>query len=407
MLSNPDPAYASLLKPLFTSSTVQDTLVVVLLDWASPWTWLRQLRHWIQILTSVLDTLPHSCRSALEENMKNWRERRKGSHIKNPVEDTTNPSITIPLGPGEWDEGLGVPISVICTNAEHIGVFEREYGWKDDQFDFILQSLRTVILKHGGSLIYTESGSSTVLQALIRSTLDIRSLLQRDTLKHNVVDRSKVLVPPNWDSWGKIRVLGDEFDIEELSNLWSTDIHTAPNKLAVSTLDSQRKHDPLCEEEEPDAITNYEQFIRNPTRPKFYAFDRAASRAGNEVKCMDNQEFLAGQLQILLALKEEGALSQEEQTKSKPHISRTPSRFSGPTKPLSEHIGPVQLNMGGIHVNAEDMLRSLKDRETERSSGTDSSVTSTTDTKAENEKLRSFFAGLASRGSPSSTKGAK
>lgn len=406
MLSNPNPSYASLLKPLFTPQAIPDTLLVILLDWTTPWSWLRQLRHWVQIVRSVLDQLPPACQAVMEQNMQTWRDRKRGQLGESPAIRSQEREVSLPLGPGEWDEGLGVPIFVICQNAEVIGKFEREHNWRDEQFDFILQSLRAVILKHGGSLLYTESGPSTSLQTLLRSILDVRSLSQRDALKHNVVDRDKVLVPPNWDSWGKIRVLGERFDIELLSNLWSIDIRKTPS--------SQSNTQPAVDgevhaENDADATTHYEDVIRNPSHSDFYGFGHIINKRNNEVTCMDTQEFLAGQLQVLDALKAEDVRSRAAEDKCKAKPPSTPSRpsYSGSTRTLSEQIGPVQLNMGGIQVGTEDMSGSLKAREAERHSEPGSSSTPTADAKTENEKLRSFFVGLANRGSPSSAKGSK
>jgi hypothetical protein len=48
-----------------------------------------------------------------------------------------------------------------------------------------------------------------------------------DLLKPNVVDRDQVFVPSGWDSWGKIRVLRDGFDVEGVCGGWSVDLASA------------------------------------------------------------------------------------------------------------------------------------------------------------------------------------
>jgi dynein light intermediate chain 1 len=49
--------------------------------------------------------------------------------------------------------------------------------------------------------------------------------LQYSTLlKPNVIDRDTVFVPSGWDSWGKIRVLRDGFDVEGVCTGWSVDL---------------------------------------------------------------------------------------------------------------------------------------------------------------------------------------
>ena len=99
---------------------------------------------------------------------------------------------------------------------------------------------------------------------------------------------------------------------------------------------------------------------------------------------------------------------------------------------VNEHIGPVQVNVGGIQVDSEDMLRS-RTRSPERpvpsttpaapgaasavarpstpglmgegagASGTSTpSAVASPDGKAQNEALDSFFAGLMKRGTGNS-----
>ena len=68
---------------------------------------------------------------------------------------------------------------------------------------------------------------------------------------------------------------------------------------------------------------------------------------------------------------------------------------------VNEHIGPVQFNMGGIQVDAEDVLKRLKERETgesgdrgEDNGGDRGGVAE----KSKNEALANFFAGLMKKG---------
>lgn len=84
---------------------------------------------------------------------------------------------------------------------------------------------------------------------------------------------------------------------------------------------------------------------------------------------------------------------------------------------MNEQIGPVQVNMGGIQVDADDMLRKLKSsRDRERSDegrlGKDDigeevggKRETEEDLKAENEKLNSFFANLIKKGASGSPRG--
>ncbi|KAI9844163.1 MAG: hypothetical protein M1837_005763 [Sclerophora amabilis] len=427
LLSDASPSFAPLLKPLFTPQSIPSTLAVIILDWSQPWAWLRQLRDWIQLLRSTLISLDDECQDVMEDNMARWKNRgREGGGIDGVAGD-----VSAPLGSGEWDEPLGIPLCVVCQNAEKIETLEKERGWKDEEFDFVLQFVRTVLLKHGASLIYTSATTPDSLQTLVHSSLNIQSLLKRQQLKHNVIDRDKVLVPPNWDSWGKIRVLREGFDVEGVSTGWSSDIEGPPQQSQTEL--------PRCDEQDGNsqseeggiaapehrndeiAIPIYEDAIRNPREDKAAVATALNQESGRdaEVETMDTQEFLAQQSEEMEKFKQEeqsqahGRDTSREGSSSRQGLSRSRDdgardRDGGRSSMeergrVNDHIGPVQFNMGGIQVDADDMLKSLKDREATRTPEKDTSTVTSPDGKSQNEALASFFAGLMKRGGNSQT----
>ncbi|POS82837.1 hypothetical protein EPUL_003142, partial [Erysiphe pulchra] len=398
LLSDPSPSFAPLLKPLLTPRTIPNTLVVILLDWSQPWLWLRQLRDWIQLLRTLLISLDENCKEKMEEVMISWRD--KGHGLKNI--DGLNAStimendLNLPLGSGEWDMALGVPLCVVCQNSERIEFLEKERSWKEEEFDFVLQCLRTILLKHGASLIYVAPSTISNLQSLIHSSLGIHSLLKKQPLRHNVIDRDKVLVPPNWDSWGKIRVLREGFDVEAVSKGWSHDIEKDPitksNEIVTNDIEDKGKS--------IGAVDLYERVIQDPSRNALQSAALDSNSEKLEVTSQDTQEFLAGQLEIL------------ESNKLDPdHTEMDSNRYSRGRKisstfadgidhrkneaHISEHIGPIQFNMGGIQVDADDLLQKLKDRQNYNTpEPTTSSVLSIS---SQNDALASFFEGLMHR----------
>jgi dynein light intermediate chain 1 len=51
--------------------------------------------------------------------MTEWRDRKRGldaAAAGSQVASSGGP-VTIPLGPGEWDEGLGIPVCVVCQGV--------------------------------------------------------------------------------------------------------------------------------------------------------------------------------------------------------------------------------------------------------------------------------------------------
>ncbi|KAI8948393.1 dynein light intermediate chain-domain-containing protein [Xylaria longipes] len=361
LLSSPAPSFASLIKPLLTPQSIPNTLIVILLDWSQPWSWMRQLREWLLLLRNVLLSLSPECKEAMEEVISSWRERgRTGGSVN--LDGTgavaTEGDVALPLGPGEWEDALGLPLCVVCQNSERIDYLEKTQGWKEESFDLVLQYLRTALLRHGASLIYTAPTMMTPLQSLVHASLGIRSLLKRAPLKHNVIDRDKIVVPPNWDSWGKIRVLRDGFDVESVSEGWSIDINQpsptgksyATNGVGENeTLESHDKSEP-----EGSAVAMYEEHVQDNSLDTLQLAQGNTDTNKLEVPSVDTQAFLGNQLSRLEQQKKE-----DEKTIKENSFAQVAT-----DDVISDHIGPVQFNMGGIQVDADDMVQRLKDRQT-------------------------------------------
>ncbi|KAJ9645829.1 hypothetical protein H2199_002870 [Coniosporium tulheliwenetii] len=380
LLTDSSPSFTPLLKPLLTTRTLPNMLAVILLDWGQPWAWVRQLRDWIRALRSLMSSLDDK--------------------------STAYGNVPTPLGPGEWDEPLGIPLCVVCQNADKIEKLERERSWKDDEFDFVLQYIRTILLKHGGGLIYTMPSQPGSLQALIHSSLGIQSTLEKKRLQYNIIDRDRVLVPPNWDSWGKIRALpGREgFDVEGISKVWSIEIQDSRTTRTERAPEDGGDEDALAGQasgsEQGSAVAMYEDTVRDPEQGYAQAHGlQSRNSNGIEVECTDNQTFLASQMEVLEKLRTDDeqikAKTSREARKGAAALVTNVDTASGA---MDEHIGPVQFNMGGIQVDADDMLQRLKDREANRfSDGEAAPITSPTDPRAENEYFASFFANLISK----------
>jgi dynein light intermediate chain 1 len=347
-------------------------LVVILLDWNHPWLWIRQLRDWIRVLRSLIVSLDDASKAVLEENIAILQDkgRNLGGEGNSSVEN-----VKIPLGPGEWDEPLGIPLCVVCQNADKIESLEKERGWKEEEFDFILQYLRTILLKHGASLIYTMPSAPGSLQTLVHSTLGIKSLLKQEQLRHNVTDRDRVLVPPNWDSWAKIRILRGNFEVEEISEKWSVDIDV-PQRVAQPngqpTTDGDEGADvdgpttPISHHDADNSATAiYEKEIRDP-ESDFTLSTLSKQGNGIEVTSMDPQTFLTEQVHILDQLRQEDekdAALKAARKETDPSARNWIAAGTGgddTSGVVEEHIGPVQFNMGGIHVNADEMVKRLQ-----------------------------------------------
>lgn len=121
-LTSSAPAFASLLQPLLTPQSIPNTLIVLLLDWSQPWKWMRQLREWVLLLRTVLVSLSNESKETMEEVMLAWRDRGRGGGTNldgTAAVAVPDSDLAIPLGPGEWEDALGLPLCVVCQNVAY------------------------------------------------------------------------------------------------------------------------------------------------------------------------------------------------------------------------------------------------------------------------------------------------
>ena len=124
-LTSASPAFSTLIQPLLTPQSIPNTLIVVLLDWSQPWKWMRQLRQWILLLRTVLVSLSNECKEAMEEVMLSWHDRGRqgGTNLDGSgAAATSEGDVALPLGPGEWEDALGLPLCVVCQNVSVFAV---------------------------------------------------------------------------------------------------------------------------------------------------------------------------------------------------------------------------------------------------------------------------------------------
>lgn len=195
-------------------------------------------------------------------------------------------------------------------------------------------------------------------------------MIKKQPLKHNVIDRDKVVLPPNWDSWGKIRVLREGFDVEGVNQGWSIDIDE-PLKVtadvATKGMNGQVVKDDQPSQKPAGAVAHYEETIRDPGLDVLSESSIKKNGQQLEVQSMEAQSFLATQFEVLEKIRK-GAKSSNTDNKgdgsgrkaSQSGIDTDDERNVVEESRVNEHIGPVQFNMGGIQVDADDMLQRLK-----------------------------------------------
>ena len=109
--------------------------------------------------------------------------------------------------------------------------------------------------------------------------------------------------------------------------------------------------------QQKSAIARYEGWCRDPNSGGLAVVENAMhGEKWINVNSDETQDFLAKQLKILEAFKAKHPEKAPDNA-----IARSARHIEyGDEKSISEHIGPVQFNMGGIQVDADDMLQRLK-----------------------------------------------
>jgi dynein light intermediate chain 1 len=105
-------------------------------------------------------------------------------------------------------------------------------------------------------------------------------------------------------------------------------------------------------------VTLYEHEIRDSKKDGILPGVSRGPQNGIEVDSKDVQSFLAEQAKILEELHEEDRKEKAAKDMKKSTVSQLVGYDD--RRDVEEHIGPVQFNMGGIQVDADDMLKKLK-----------------------------------------------
>lgn len=141
----------------------------------------------------------------------------------------------LPLDEGTLDDNLGITLVVVLTKSDTVGELERDRGFKEEQFDYILQVLRTICLKYGAALFSTahnrQSSFGVLRQYILHRLFSSRAANAESTTSTRVafnhapatIERDVLLVPTGWDSWGKIVALREGFSPQATAQGWEWD----------------------------------------------------------------------------------------------------------------------------------------------------------------------------------------
>lgn len=352
--------------------------VCILLSWKQPWKFMGQLRDWLQLFAQAL--LP-------------------------PEGRATDPMDIL--------KDSQLPLTIVVQHTEAQEDLFRE-GYKEEDFDYISQCLRTAVLPlHPHSALVYMSATTppqqpatplTEQQKVIFSSLGLnlaalspkpaRSANGESTTvkkeefgpKHEFMDRMAIVIPAGWDSAAFIRTLSETFSPEDVLNAWLNDLQPPPLPSPEPTeqeIEQKEKHTGPSANEEvyassspindsfsvspplspskqvPSTILQYENKVLNPQAHKV----QPTGPPPIEVTTKPTQSFLA---EMRTHLQE---LEAQDRDRNADASSASTTRFSGrgaigmPGGEQSgalDELGDVSFNVGGVSYDAGRAIERLK-----------------------------------------------
>ncbi|XP_067935323.1 cytoplasmic dynein 1 light intermediate chain 2-like [Watersipora subatra] len=304
-----DATHTGLLKYALTADNFMDSLILVTVSMAQPWSILKSITNWLSIITDHIDRIGipnevmQQCKQKIIKHYQDYVEpdSLSSSRLTAPSSGEDSDPSVLPLGENVLINNLGVPVIVVLTKSDAISTLEKEMDYKEERFDFIQQHVRKLCLTYGAALFYVSVREEKNCD-LLHKYIAHRVYGLEFSSPPSVVERDALFIPSGWDSDKKIAIL-------------------AENLVTIK----------------PDE--EFEAVIKRPP-----ALRRPANRDG-EVAAEDQQDFL-NRCQGLLA---KGApatpvSTRVESTKSaaKPRTGSSPSASPGSPKKSGDSKGSSQ-----------------------------------------------------------------
>lgn len=158
-------------------------------------------------------------------------------------------------------------------------------------------------------------------------------------------------------------VLRDGFDVDAVSDGWSIDIDqpyvSIPKQNDVANVEDEADGPPaqanddavgLIQDPEGSAVALYESQVQDTSLDALHLARQKQDTTKLEVEAATAQDFLAT---LIPRLEAEKKVDEDEG-------KQFAQGGAGADEIISDHIGPVQFNMGGIQVDADDMVQRIK-----------------------------------------------
>jgi len=311
-LASSDKAYNSLLRFALNVTTIQESVIIIVLDWSRPWTFVETLQRWIKVVEQAINSVKQEGESGskngwtkgkvlveemtelLEKFIKSYTDSETSVPNSNVLETESDEALPM----GTLTTNLGIPLIVVCAKSDNISNLEQDskFKFKEEQLEYIQQSLRTVCLKYGAALFYTSTRHPETIVNL-RKYILYRLLGTKTSsstnksafafnLKTDVVNKELVMIPTGWDSWAKIKI-SREFDCKGLSEGWDDDMEPSDiNQSEDSSVSAKKIYDEVIYQEDEDNPLSEQDVIVAEDEQDFFKgyYDAISKPNGDKVQ---------------------------------------------------------------------------------------------------------------------------
>ncbi|XP_034738076.1 cytoplasmic dynein 1 light intermediate chain 2 isoform X1 [Etheostoma cragini] len=210
-----DLYHKGLLKFAVSAQSLPDCLAVFVADMSRPWTIMESLQKWASVLRDHVDKLkipPEDMREMEQKMAKAFQEYTEPEDASPSSPQRRAPTagedeaVVLPLGDNTLTHNLGIPVLIVCTKCDAVGVLEKEHDYREEHFDFIQSHIRQFCLQYGAGLIYTSVKEEKNLDLLYKYIVHKIYEFQFTT-PALVVEKDAVFIPSGWDNEKKIGIL--------------------------------------------------------------------------------------------------------------------------------------------------------------------------------------------------------
>ena len=271
-------AYRGLLELSLSGELFHHSLVLLSVDLSRPWDIAKSLNKWIHVLTTFIHE-----RSGFENDYIEMCKKQLMKNFQTYVEPGNETGSTeLELDGLALSSNLGISIIVVCSNAEHIEILEKQDELKEEQIDFIQFYLRKFCLRFGAALVYVSSKTGKNIKLLRDYVLN--KLYYLDFATSPLLSNADLFIPCGWDSEKRINILAENFSNKITIN--ETFEKNIPNTQATYKLQELKE---LIIDDEQTFLTKFQAELgKSPTSGKNVLPNTAHKSASHVPKTVGN-----------------------------------------------------------------------------------------------------------------------